>query len=79
MRIDKYLKMAKVIKRRTVANEAADGGRISVNGRTVKPSYDVKIGDRVEIRFGDKISKFEILRIPEKQSEPIETLIKLEE
>ncbi len=77
MRIDKFLKMSTVIKRRTVANEAADGGRISVNGKTVKPSYDVKIGDIIEIRFGDKVSKFEVLRIPQKQSEPIETLIKM--
>lgn len=77
MRIDKFLKMATVIKRRTVANEAADGGRISVNGKVVKPSYEVKVGDVVEIRFGDKISKFEVLKIPQRQSEPIETLIKL--
>ena len=78
MRIDKFLKMATVIKRRTVANEAADGGRISVNGKTVKPSYEVKIGDIVEIRFGDKISRFEVLKIPQRQSEPIETLIKMQ-
>ncbi len=77
MRIDKFLKMSTVIKRRTVANEAADGGRISVNGKTVKPSYEVKVGDIVEIRFGDKTSKFEILKIPTRQSEPIETLIKM--
>ena len=77
MRIDKFLKMATVIKRRTVANEAADGGRISVNGKVVKPSYEVKIGDIVEIRFGDKISRFEVLKIPQRQSEPIETLIKM--
>lgn len=77
MRIDKFLKMSQVIKRRTVANEAADGGRISVNGKKVKPSYEVKIGDIIEIKFGDKISKFEVLRIPQKQSEPIETLIKM--
>ncbi len=79
MRIDKFLKMATVIKRRTVANEAADGGRISVNGKTVKPSYEVKVGDMIEIRFGDKISKFEVLKIPQRQSEPIETLIKMME
>ena len=79
MRIDKFLKMATVIKRRTVANEAADGGRISVNRKVVKPSYEVKVGDIVEIRFGDKISKFEVLRIPQRQSEPIETLIKMKE
>lgn len=67
MRIDKFLKMARVIKRRTVANEAADNGRISVNGKIVKASYEVKIGDIVEIKFGDKISKFEILQIPTSQ------------
>ena len=77
MRIDKFLKMTRVIKRRTVANEAADGGRIKVNNKIVKPSYNVKIGDIVEIKFGDKVSKIEILRIPERQSEPIETLIKI--
>ena len=79
MRIDKFLKMATVIKRRTVANEAADGGRISANGKVVKPSYEVKVGDMIEIRFGDKISKFEVLKIPQRQSEPIETLIKMKE
>lgn len=77
MRIDKFLKMSTVIKRRTIANEAADGGRVSVNGKTVKPSYEVKVGDVVEIRFGDKISKFEIIKIPTRQSEPLETLIKM--
>ena len=64
MRLDKFLKVSRVIKRRTVANEAADGGRVSVNGKIVKPSYEVKVGDIVEIKFGDKISKFEILQIP---------------
>jgi len=67
MRIDKFLKMSRVIKRRTVANEAADNGRISVNGKIVKASYEVKIGDIVEIKFGDKVSKFEILQIPTTQ------------
>ena len=67
MRLDKFLKVARVIKRRTVANEAADSGRISVNGKVVKASYEVKIGDIVEIKFGDKISKFEILQIPTSQ------------
>ena len=56
MRLDKFLKVSRIIKRRTVANEAADGGRISVNGRVVKPSYEVRVGDIVEIKFGDKIS-----------------------
>ena len=64
MRIDKFLKLSRVIKRRTVANDAADNGRISVNGKVVKASYEVKVGDIVEIKFGDKISKFEILQIP---------------
>lgn len=67
MRLDKFLKVSRVIKRRTVANEAADGGRVSVNGKIVKPSYDVKVGDVVEIKFGDKISKFEIIKIPQVQ------------
>ena len=64
MRLDKFLKVSRIIKRRTVANEAADGGRISVNGRVVKPSYEVKVGDIVEIKFGDKTSKFKIVAIP---------------
>ena len=68
MRIDKFLKVSRIIKRRTVANEAADNGRISVNGRVVKPSYDIKINDIVEIKFGDQTSKFKITAIPTKQS-----------
>ena len=77
MRIDKFLKVARVIKRRTVANEAADNGRIRVNGKVVKPSYEVKIGDIVEIKFGDKISKFEILQIPKVAGKDLPELIKL--
>lgn len=77
MRIDKFLKVSRVIKRRTVANEAADNGRISVNGKVVKPSYEVKIGDIVEIKFGDKISKFEILQIPKVAGKDLPELIKL--
>ena len=53
MRIDKFLKVARVIKRRTIANEMADKGRIFVNEKQVKPSYEVKIGDIVEIKFGE--------------------------
>ncbi len=64
MRLDKFLKLSRVIKRRTVANEAADSGRVSVNGKQVKPSYEVKIGDVIEIKFGDKVSKFEVLQVP---------------
>ena len=59
MRLDKFLKISRVIKRRTVANEAADNGRVIVNGKIAKPSCDVKVGDVVEIKFGDKTSKFE--------------------
>ena len=77
MRIDKFLKVARVIKRRTVANDAADGGRVMVNGKQVKPSYDVKIGDIVEIKFGDKISKFEIIKIPQVAGKEVGELIKI--
>ena len=52
MRLDKYLKVSRLIKRRTVANEACDNGRISVNGRVVKASYEVKPGDKIEIALG---------------------------
>ena len=54
MRLDKYLKISRIIKRRTVANEAAGAGRISINGKTVKPSSDVNVGDVIEIRFGSR-------------------------
>ena len=75
MRLDKFLKVSRIIKRRTVANEAADGGRISVNGRVVKPSYEVKVGDIVEIKFGDKISKFKIVAIPTVQGKNMPQMI----
>jgi len=77
LRLDKFLKVSRVIKRRTVANEAADGGRVSVNGKVVKPSYEVKVGDVVEIKFGDKISKFEIIQIPKVQGKDIGETIKI--
>ena len=77
MRLDKFLKMIRVIKRRTVANEVADNGRVSVNGKIVKPSYDVKVGDIIEIQFGDKISRFEIVNIPKVQGKNLEETIKL--
>ena len=77
MRLDKFLKVSKVIKRRTVANDAADNGRVIVNGKIVKPSYDVKVGDIVEIKFGDKTSKFEILEIPKVQGKDMGELIKI--
>lgn len=75
MRLDKFLKISRIIKRRTVANEAADGGRISVNGRVVKPSYEVKVGDIVEIKFGDKISKFKIVAIPTVQGKNMPQMV----
>lgn len=78
MRLDKFLKVSRVIKRRTVANEAADNGRVAVNGKIVKPSYEVKVGDVVEIKFGDKISRFEIIKLPTTQSvKDISEIIKL--
>ncbi len=77
MRLDKFLKVSRVIKRRTVANEVADAGRVTVNNKIVKPSYEVKIGDIVAIKFGDKISKFEILKIPERQVKDMGEIIKI--
>ena len=77
MRLDKFLKVSRVIKRRTVANEAEDGGRVSVNGKVVKPSYEVKVGDILEIKFGDKISKFEILQIPKVAGKEVGEIIKI--
>ena len=65
MRLDKYLKVSRLIKRRTVANEACDGERVMVNGRTAKASYDVKIGDILEILFGQKTVKVEVLDLSE--------------
>jgi len=63
MRLDKYLKVSRLIKRRTVANEACDGGRVTVNGKVAKASYEVKIGDIIEIRFGQRAVKVEVLEI----------------
>ena len=54
MRLDKYLKVSRLIKRRTVANDACDGGKIIVNGKVAKASYDVKVGDIIEITFGER-------------------------
>jgi ribosomal 50S subunit-recycling heat shock protein len=65
MRVDKFLKVSRLIKRRTVANEACDAGRILVNGKVVKASYDVKEGDVIEIRFGQKSVRAEVLQISE--------------
>ena len=65
MRLDKFLKVSRLIKRRTVANEACDNGRISVNGRVVKASYDVKVGDRIEISMGPRTVAVEVLLVAE--------------
>lgn len=65
MRIDKYLKVSRLIKRRTVANEACDAGRVSVNGRPVKASYDVKVGDEIEIAFGTRNVKAKVVSLAE--------------
>ena len=65
MRLDKFLKISRLIKRRTVANEACDNGRISVNGRVVKASYDVKVGDRIEISMGERTVAVEVLLVAE--------------
>ncbi len=65
MRLDKYLKVSRLIKRRTVANEACDGQRVSVNGKVAKPSCDVKVGDVLEIRFGQKTVRVEVLSLNE--------------
>lgn len=63
MRLDKYLKVSRLIKRRTVANEACDNTRVSVNGRPAKASYDVKVGDRIEIQFGQRTLAVEVLQV----------------
>ena len=65
MRLDKYLKVSRLIKRRTVANEACDNGRISVNGRVVKASYEVKLGDKIEITMGARTVAVEVLQVAE--------------
>ena len=65
MRLDKYLKVSRLIKRRTSANEACDTGRISVNGKVQKASYDVKVGDVISIRFGEKAVEAKVLSVQE--------------
>jgi len=65
MRLDKFLKVSRLIKRRTVANEACDGQRVMVNGRQAKASYDVKVGDVIEIAFGQRTLKVEVVNVAE--------------
>ena len=65
MRLDKYLKISRLIKGRTIANEACDAGRISVNSKIAKASYDVKEGDVIEIKLGEKVLKVQVLQVLE--------------
>ena len=65
MRLDKYLKVSRLIKRRTIANEACDAGRISVNGKVAKASYDVKVGDIIEVQLGEKLLRAEVVQVLE--------------
>ena len=71
MRLDKYLKLSRLIKRRTVANEACDGGRILVNGKVVKASYGVQVGDVIEITFGNRPVKVRVLNSEEPRSKDV--------
>ena len=65
MRLDKYLKVTRIIKRRTVANDACDAAHVVVNGRPAKASYDVKIGDVIEVTFGARTLKIKVLDVKE--------------
>lgn len=65
MRLDKFLKNSRIIKRRTIANEACDSGRVLVNGKVAKASAAVKVGDIIELKFGDRIMKVEVLALKE--------------
>lgn len=65
MRLDKWLKLSRLIKRRTVANEACDAGKITANGRVVKASYDVKVGDVLTLTFGERTTKVKVLDVQE--------------
>lgn len=63
MRLDKYLKVSRLIKRRTVANEACDNGLVTVNGKVQRASYDVKVGDQISLRFGERTLTVEVLAV----------------
>lgn len=65
MRLDKYLKVSRIIKRRTVANDACDAGRVMVNGKTAKASTNVAVGDRIDIEFGNKNVSIEVTQVVE--------------
>ena len=65
MRLDKWLKVSRLIKRRTVANEACDGGRVSINGKTAKASAEVRPGDTIELAFGERRVRVEVISVDE--------------
>ena len=65
MRIDKFLKVSRIIKRRTLAQEACSRGKVAINGRTAKPGTEVQVGDIIEIKFGENITKIKVLKISE--------------
>lgn len=65
MRLDKYLKVSRIIKRRTIANEACDAGRVEVNGKVARASYDVKIGDEIKVTLGTNEKKYKVLVVSE--------------
>ena len=71
MRLDKYLKVSRVIKRRTLANEVADAGRVLVNGKPAKASYTVKIGDIIEVTFGNRLVKIRVLSDVEQKGKDV--------
>ncbi|MDR1939191.1 MAG: RNA-binding S4 domain-containing protein [Clostridiales bacterium] len=78
MRLDKFLKVSRLIKRRAVANDACDASRVDVNGRPAKPSKELKVGDRVTVRFGEKALSFEVLSIaPAIKKEDAEAMYKI--
>ncbi len=78
MRLDKYLKVSRIIKRRTVANEACDAGRVMVNGRVARASLDIKVNDIIEISFGTKTVKVQVLNVAETvRKDDAETLYKI--
>lgn len=65
MRLDKYLKVSRIIKRRTIANEVCDAQKVSVNGKIARASYDVKVGDVIELRMGERLLRAEVLQVSE--------------
>ena len=71
MRLDKYLKVSRVIKRRTLANEVADAGRVLVNGKPAKASYTVKVGDIIEVTFGNRPVKIRVLSDVEQKGKDV--------